>query len=93
MPNRLYSICKHAIPHLRQTKGRIINVSSGAATGHYASWGAYGSSKAAMNHFTATLAVEEPDITSVAVRPGVSLFRCLSECSDQGVGRSDGHAS
>lgn len=28
-------------------------------------------SKAALNHFTQTLAVEEPSITSIAVRPGV----------------------
>jgi NAD(P)-dependent dehydrogenase (short-subunit alcohol dehydrogenase family) len=33
--------------------------------------GAYGSSKAALNHLARTLAVEEPDVTTVAVRPGV----------------------
>lgn len=31
----------------------------------------YGSSKACINHLAATLAAEEPDITSIAVRPGV----------------------
>lgn len=45
--------------------------SSGAATGAYSTWGSYGSSKAAMNHLALTLSVEEPDITSLAVRPGV----------------------
>lgn len=29
------------------------------------------SSKAALNHFTQTLALEEPSITAIAVRPGV----------------------
>jgi NAD(P)-dependent dehydrogenase (short-subunit alcohol dehydrogenase family) len=37
----------------------------------YSTWGAYGSSKAALNHLAATLGVEEPDITSIAIRPGV----------------------
>jgi len=60
-----------AIPHLRKTKGKVILTSSGAATGAYATWGSYGSSKAAMNHLTLTLSVEEPDITAVAIRPGV----------------------
>lgn len=45
-------------------------MSSGAATGAYAAWGAYGTSKAAVNHLCAHLGVEEPDITSVAISPG-----------------------
>lgn len=44
--------------------------SSGAATGAYSTWGSYGSSKAAMNHLGLTLSVEEPDITTVSIRPG-----------------------
>jgi NAD(P)-dependent dehydrogenase (short-subunit alcohol dehydrogenase family) len=55
---------------LRQTHGRIIFTSSGAATGYYSTWGAYGSSKAALNHLCSTLAVEEPDITTISIRPG-----------------------
>jgi len=62
---------KSSLPSLRQTHGRIILTSSGAATGSYSTWGAYGSSKAALNHLAMTLAVEEPDVTTVAVRPGV----------------------
>ena len=64
-------LIKPALPYLRQTHGRIILTSSGAATGVYSTWGAYGSSKAALNHLAATLAVEEPDITSISIRPGV----------------------
>ncbi|EHK99095.1 putative Uncharacterized oxidoreductase [Glarea lozoyensis 74030] len=60
-----------ALPSLRKTKGRIIFTSSGAAVGAYSTWGAYGSSKAALHHLTMTLNVEEPDITSISVRPGV----------------------
>jgi NAD(P)-dependent dehydrogenase (short-subunit alcohol dehydrogenase family) len=55
---------------LRQTHGRIIFTSSGAATGYYSTWGAYGSSKAALNHLCSTLAVEEPDVTTISIRPG-----------------------
>ena len=61
---------KETIPHLRASKGRIVFVSSGAATGAYTSWGAYGSSKAALNSLAKHVAVEEPDITAVAVSPG-----------------------
>lgn len=45
-------------------------VSSGAAAKAYTAWGAYGSSKAALESISAHLAVEEPDITSIAVSPG-----------------------
>jgi NAD(P)-dependent dehydrogenase (short-subunit alcohol dehydrogenase family) len=61
---------KPALPSLRQTHGRIILTSSGAAAGAYSTWGAYGSSKAALNHLAMTLAVEEPDVSTIAVRPG-----------------------
>lgn len=45
-------------------------VSSGAATHSYAAWGVYGASKAVFNHLAETLAAEEPDVTTVSVRPG-----------------------
>lgn len=62
---------KPALPSLRQSHGCILLTSSGAATGAYSTWGAYGSSKAALNHLGMTLAVEEPDIITISVRPGV----------------------
>ncbi|VBB73535.1 Putative oxidoreductase [Podospora comata] len=64
------ALAKETIPYLRETKGRLIFTSSGAATGAYTAWGAYGTSKAALNHLSKHIAVEEPDITSVAVSPG-----------------------
>ena len=62
---------KPALAPLRQTHGRIIMTSSGASVSAYSTWGSYGSAKAALNHLALTLTVEEPDITTVAVRPGV----------------------
>jgi NAD(P)-dependent dehydrogenase (short-subunit alcohol dehydrogenase family) len=60
-----------ALPFLRASHGRVINVSSGAAVNPVAGWGAYCASKAALNQFNRVLAVEEPDVTAVAFRPGV----------------------
>ncbi len=60
-----------ALPELRKTRGRIVITSSGAATGAYQGWAAYGSGKAVLNHLASTLAVEEPDVTTVSIRPGV----------------------
>ncbi|KIW66670.1 hypothetical protein, variant [Phialophora macrospora] len=65
------AMISEALPWLRQAKGRIIFTSSGAAQNAYPSWGAYGASKAAINHLTMTLKNEEPDVTTVAIRPGV----------------------
>ncbi|KJE97785.1 hypothetical protein CAOG_07884 [Capsaspora owczarzaki ATCC 30864] len=60
-----------AIPHLRASKGRVVHVSSGAATSPMVGAGAYSVSKAGLNMFSRVLAAEEPEIVSVAVKPGV----------------------
>lgn len=65
------ALAQAALPALRQTKGCILFTSSGAASNAYVTWGAYGASKAAMNHLAMTLGNEEKDITSISVRPGV----------------------
>ncbi|KZF21249.1 short-chain dehydrogenase [Xylona heveae TC161] len=65
------AFAKAALPALRESQGRIVFTSSGAANSGYVGWGAYGSSKAAINHLAKTLANEEPSVTSVALRPGV----------------------
>lgn len=59
------------LPLLRSAKGRIVFTSSGAAVTAYTSWGAYGATKAAVNHLAMTLKNEEPEVTSVSIRPGV----------------------
>lgn len=65
------ALAKAALQPLRQSKGCMIFVSSGAAANAYPTWGAYGSAKAALNHLAMTVASEERDITSIAIRPGV----------------------
>lgn len=62
-----------ALPTLKKRggEGRVVFVSSGAAVTGYQGWGAYGASKAALNHLCVTLAVEEEGVITVAVRPGV----------------------
>ena len=65
------SMVKACLPSLRESQGRIVLCSSGAASNAYATWGAYGASKAALNHFALTLATEEPAVTTVSIRPGV----------------------
>jgi NAD(P)-dependent dehydrogenase (short-subunit alcohol dehydrogenase family) len=58
------------LPLLRASNGTVVSVSSDAAVEAYAGWGAYGSSKAALEQLTAVLAVEEPEIRFYAVDPG-----------------------
>ena len=66
-----FFLSRAAIPYLRKARGRIVNISSGAARKAIPGWSAYCVAKAALTHFTRQLAAEEPDITSVALRPGV----------------------
>ena len=60
-----------ALPYLRASKGRVINISSGAAISAIPGWSAYCATKGALNQFNRSLAVEEPDITAIALRPGI----------------------
>ncbi|KAF4471223.1 corticosteroid 11-beta-dehydrogenase [Fusarium albosuccineum] len=64
------AMAQAALNELRKSKGCIVWVSSGAATKYYAAWSSYGSAKAAYNSISAHIALEEPDITSVAIAPG-----------------------
>lgn len=75
-----------AIPALRRQKGRVVNVSSGAATRPIEGWCSYCAAKAGLNHLTGTLAAEEPDLTVVAIRPGVVDTRMQALIRDQGAG-------
>ena len=60
------------LPYLKAGNGLIINLSSDAALGGYAGWGGYGSSKAALDLISATLANElkENGVSVVSVDPG-----------------------
>jgi NAD(P)-dependent dehydrogenase (short-subunit alcohol dehydrogenase family) len=60
-----------AVPLLRtSTRGAVLNITSDASVEAYEGWGGYGSSKAALDHLSAVLAVEEPTIVVWAVDPG-----------------------
>lgn len=65
------SLASIALPHLSKVNGNLILVSSGASTKPYYGWGAYGSSKAALNHFAMTVAEESSNVKAIAVAPGV----------------------
>ncbi|MFN2559883.1 MAG: SDR family NAD(P)-dependent oxidoreductase [Jatrophihabitans sp.] len=58
------------LPPLRSADGVVLNISSDAAVEAYPGWGGYGSAKAALDHASAVLAVEEPDLRVYAVDPG-----------------------
>ncbi len=66
-----FNLIRAAAAALRRQKGRIVNVSSGAANLALESISAYCTGKAALNHFTRILAVEESGLTALTVRPGV----------------------
>jgi NAD(P)-dependent dehydrogenase (short-subunit alcohol dehydrogenase family) len=65
-----FYVTQAALPNLRRRRGRVINVSSGAAVRVFQGWAAYCAAKAALNHFTRVLAEEEPEITAIALSPG-----------------------
>lgn len=73
-----------ALPHLRRQQGRVISVSSGAAEYGIAGWGAYCTTKGALNQFNRVLAEEEERITAVAVRPGVVDTAMQDEIREKG---------
>lgn len=66
-------LIREALPLLRAAQagaGAVVDVSSDAAVEAYETWGGYGASKAALDHLSAVLAVEEPGIRVWAVDPG-----------------------
>ena len=72
-----------ALPAIRKSRGCILLTSSGAAAHSYSTWGAYGASKAAMNSLNMTIAVEEPEVTSLSIAPGVVDTQMQQELRDQ----------
>jgi NAD(P)-dependent dehydrogenase (short-subunit alcohol dehydrogenase family) len=64
-------LVQEALPLLRASgAGTVIAVSSDAAAEAYETWGGYGASKAALDHLSAVLGVEEPGLRVWAVDPG-----------------------
>jgi len=64
-------LSNYGIPALRKNKGNIINISSGAANHPIFGGSAYCVSKAGLNQLTKNIAEEEPQITAIAIQPGV----------------------
>jgi NAD(P)-dependent dehydrogenase (short-subunit alcohol dehydrogenase family) len=82
-----YHLSRCALPELRQRRGRIVNVGSGAGTRAIANLSAYCTAKAALNHFTRVLAAEAPEVTVLAVRPGVVDTPMQAALRSPGAGR------
>jgi NAD(P)-dependent dehydrogenase (short-subunit alcohol dehydrogenase family) len=64
------ALTQAALPLLRASGGAVLNISSDAAVEAYPSWGGYGASKAALDHLSAVLALEEPGLRVWSVDPG-----------------------
>ncbi|HET6294932.1 MAG TPA: SDR family oxidoreductase [Kribbella sp.] len=58
------------LPELTAAAGIVLNISSDAAVEAYEGWGGYGSAKAALDHASAVLAAEHPELAVYAVDPG-----------------------
>jgi len=68
------------LPQLRLAPaGGVLNISSDAAVEAYAGWGGYGAAKAALDHASAVLAVEEPGLRVWSVDPGDLRTRLQQE--------------
>src|SRR5581483_9635171 len=66
------ALVQETLPLLARHRGLVVNITSDAAVGAYEGWGGYGSSKAALELASRTLAAELRDsgISVVAVDPG-----------------------
>ncbi|MFJ2773011.1 SDR family NAD(P)-dependent oxidoreductase [Streptomyces sp. NPDC087300] len=78
-------LVQESLALLRASGGAVLNVSSDAAVEAYETWGGYGVSKAALDHLSAVLGVEEPGIRVWAVDPGdmrTDLYRAAVPADD-----------
>ncbi|CAG8441107.1 6963_t:CDS:2 [Diversispora eburnea] len=78
------TLFQKAIPHLRNSKGRIITVSSGGAFHTYDGWGLYCTSKAGLLMLTNCIASEEPDIIALSILPGVIDTKMQQDVREKG---------
>ncbi|KAL7748863.1 hypothetical protein RI367_005776 [Sorochytrium milnesiophthora] len=83
------ALTQKALPHVRASHGRMIFVSSGAATNAYHGWSAYCTSKAALNMVAKSVAAEEPDVVSIAIRPGVLDTDMQAQIRNNGQGKME----
>lgn len=66
-----YYVTRYALPALRKSSGRLVNISSGAALRPIAGWSAYCVAKAGLLQMTRVVAAEVPEVVAVSLRPGV----------------------
>jgi len=64
------ALIQATLPALSERGGVIVNLTSDAAVEPYAGWGGYGSSKAALDHLSAILGAENPNVRVYAFDPG-----------------------
>jgi NAD(P)-dependent dehydrogenase (short-subunit alcohol dehydrogenase family) len=64
------ALIQASLPALTANGGVIVNITSDAAVEPYEGWGGYGSSKAALDHLSAIMSAENPDIGVYAFDPG-----------------------
>ncbi len=83
-------LMRAALPELRNRRGRIVNISSGAAIKAMAGWSAYCASKAGLLHLGKVVAVEAPEVGVFSLRPGVIDTKMQQEIrSSEGMTKAD----
>ncbi|KAJ2226933.1 hypothetical protein IWW45_007240 [Coemansia sp. RSA 485] len=65
------NLVSRCIDRLQKTQGRVINVTSSTSQVPVPAFAAYGVTKVAVNYATAAMAMEYPEITTIAFYPGV----------------------
>jgi NAD(P)-dependent dehydrogenase (short-subunit alcohol dehydrogenase family) len=64
------ALAQPLLPLLTERHGTVVSITSDAGVEPYPTWGGYGSSKAAFEHLSAVLGVEQPGIRVLVVDPG-----------------------
>lgn len=64
------ALTRPLLPYLRAAQGTVVSLSSDAAVEPYETWGAYASSKAALDQLIRVLGAEEPALRAYAFDPG-----------------------
>jgi NAD(P)-dependent dehydrogenase (short-subunit alcohol dehydrogenase family) len=64
------ALSQHLLRALTENRGAVVNISSDAAAEPSAGWGGYGGSKAALDHVSAVLGIEETTVAVYAFDPG-----------------------
>lgn len=79
------ALIQELLPLLKARHGLVVNISSDAAIGGYETWGGYGSSKAALDLITRTLANEhQGEAAFVSVDPGEMRTALIQESDPSG---------